>query len=105
MGCGDACPVYPEKNEDWDLKDPTGKYLTTVRLIRDEIRQRVEKLFSGLEVEPAHFPDRDSTTRENDHGSASFGSDVPPRWPPNVALPAAIVSKGAHWFLQPGRCV
>ena len=39
MGCGDACPIYPGKRyEDWDLEDPAGKDLETVRRIRDEIR-------------------------------------------------------------------
>jgi arsenate reductase len=45
MGCGDACPIYPGKRyEDWDLEDPAGKDLDTVRGIRDEIRTRVAEL-------------------------------------------------------------
>jgi arsenate reductase (thioredoxin) len=49
MGCGDACPVYPGKRyEDWDLEDPAGKSLETVRAIRDEIGRRVELLVSEL---------------------------------------------------------
>src|SRR5215208_5844391 len=49
MGCGDACPIYPGKRyEDWELEDPAGKDLETVRWIRDEIRDRVEKLATGL---------------------------------------------------------
>jgi protein-tyrosine-phosphatase len=45
MGCGDACPIYPGKRyEDWDLEDPAGKDLDTVRGIRDEIRNRVSEL-------------------------------------------------------------
>jgi arsenate reductase (thioredoxin) len=49
MGCGDACPIYPGKRyEDWDLEDPAGKDLETVRRIRDEIRDRVEKLIATL---------------------------------------------------------
>ena len=41
MGCGDACPIYPGKRyEDWDLDDPAGKDLETVRRIRDEIDAR-----------------------------------------------------------------
>ena len=32
MGCGDACPIYPGKRyEDWELEDPAGKDLETVR--------------------------------------------------------------------------
>src|SRR5581483_12053744 len=35
MGCGDACPIYPGKRyEDWELEDPAGKDLETVRRIR-----------------------------------------------------------------------
>ena len=49
MGCGDACPIYPgKKYEDWDLDDPAGQDLDTVRGIRDEIDQRVQRLISEL---------------------------------------------------------
>jgi hypothetical protein len=49
MGCGDACPIYPGKRyEDWELEDPSGKDLGTVRGIRDEIEARVEKLLAEL---------------------------------------------------------
>jgi arsenate reductase len=49
MGCGDACPIYPGKRyEDWDLEDPAGKDLDTVRRIRDEIGQRVRALLAEL---------------------------------------------------------
>jgi arsenate reductase (thioredoxin) len=49
MGCGDACPVYPGKlYEDWELEDPAGKDLTTVRRIRDEIDERVRDLLTRL---------------------------------------------------------
>jgi arsenate reductase len=45
MGCGDQCPVVPSlKRDDWPLEDPKGKPLGRVREIRDEIRQRVERL-------------------------------------------------------------
>src|SRR5579862_9440862 len=44
MGCGDACPIYPgKKYQDWDLADPAGQDIATVRGIRDEIRARVER--------------------------------------------------------------
>ena len=47
MGCGDACPVYPGKRyEDWELEDPAGKDLATVRRIRDEIDARVRALMA-----------------------------------------------------------
>ena len=49
MGCGDACPIYPGKRyEDWELEDPAGKDVETVRRIRDEIDARVENLISEL---------------------------------------------------------
>jgi arsenate reductase (thioredoxin) len=49
MGCGDACPIYPGKRyEDWDLEDPDGKDLETVRRIRDEIDGRVQQLIAEL---------------------------------------------------------
>ncbi|TML54903.1 MAG: arsenate reductase ArsC [Actinobacteria bacterium] len=49
MGCGDACPIFPGKRyEDWDLEDPDGKGLETVRRIRDEIDTRVQALIAEL---------------------------------------------------------
>ena len=49
MGCGDVCPIFPGKRyEDWQLDDPAGQELDTVRRIRDQIRARVERLLSEL---------------------------------------------------------
>ena len=49
MGCGDACPFFPGKRyEDWVLDDPAGQGIDEVRLIRDEIRTRVEALISEI---------------------------------------------------------
>jgi arsenate reductase len=49
MGCGDVCPFYPGKRyEDWVLEDPAGQGLEPVRVIRDEIKRRVEQLLSEL---------------------------------------------------------
>jgi protein-tyrosine-phosphatase len=49
MGCGDVCPFYPGKRyEDWVLDDPAGQGIESVRVIRDEIKGRVEKLLSEL---------------------------------------------------------
>jgi len=49
MGCGDACPIYPGKRyEDWELEDPAGKDLETVRRIRDELDARVRTLVAEL---------------------------------------------------------
>jgi protein-tyrosine-phosphatase len=51
MGCGDSCPIYPgKKYEDWDVEDPAGQPPEKVRQIRDEIRTRVERLLSELNV-------------------------------------------------------
>ena len=47
MGCGDACPIYPGKRyEDWVLEDPAGQGIESVRVIRDEIKERVLALIS-----------------------------------------------------------
>ncbi len=55
MGCGDACPLYPGKRYlDWDLEDPAGKSLATVRRIRDEIDDRVQALLAELVAASAH---------------------------------------------------
>lgn len=49
MGCGDSCPILPGKRyEDWQLEDPAGQGVDAVRLIRDEIRSRIEMLVSEL---------------------------------------------------------
>ena len=49
MGCGDAGPIFPGKRyEDWNLDDPAGRGIESVRPIRDEIRGRVEKLVMEL---------------------------------------------------------
>jgi arsenate reductase len=49
MGCGDACPFYPGKRyEDWVLEDPAGQGIESVRVIRDQIKRRVEVLLSEL---------------------------------------------------------
>jgi arsenate reductase len=49
MGCGDTCPIFPGKRyEDWELDDPAGQDLASVRVIRDEIRGRVEALITEV---------------------------------------------------------
>ena len=49
MGCGDACPIYPSKRYlDWALADPAGQDLASVRVIRDEIKSRVEALLAEI---------------------------------------------------------
>lgn len=49
MGCGDSCPFYPDKRyEDWELDDPAGKSIDAVRVIRDEIKRRVDALVRSV---------------------------------------------------------
>ncbi|MCW2636783.1 MAG: Protein-tyrosine phosphatase, low molecular weight [Blastococcus sp.] len=49
MGCGDVCPVFPgTRYLDWDLEDPAGKGVESVRPIRDEIESRVRALLTEL---------------------------------------------------------
>jgi len=49
MGCGDACPIFPGKRyEDWNLDDPAGQDVDAVRVIRDEIDRRVQRLMAEL---------------------------------------------------------
>ncbi len=51
MGCGDACPLVPGKQyEDWELDDPDGKTLEQVRVIRDQVRDRVTGLLGSLGI-------------------------------------------------------
>jgi arsenate reductase (thioredoxin) len=51
MGCGDACPIFPGKRYlDWQLEDPAGQGLASVRPIRDEIERRVRGLLAELRV-------------------------------------------------------
>ena len=49
MGCGDTCPFFPGKRyEDWVLDDPAGQGIESVRVIRDEIKMRVEDLLKEI---------------------------------------------------------
>jgi arsenate reductase len=48
MGCGEACPVVPGlRRDDWPIEDPKGQPLERVRAIRNEIRERVERLVTA----------------------------------------------------------
>lgn len=47
MGCGvdaEACPTKFLLTEDWELDDPAGQDINSVRVIRDQIVDRVENL-------------------------------------------------------------
>lgn len=54
MGCGDACPFFPGKRYDnWELADPAGQDVEAVRLIRDDIEERVRRLLADLGISVA----------------------------------------------------
>jgi arsenate reductase len=47
MGCGDTCPYLPGLQKiDWELPDPKDQPIESVRLVRDNIRERVWQLAS-----------------------------------------------------------
>ena len=49
MGCGDACPIFPGKRyEDWQLDDPAGQGIESVRPIRDDIKRRIDQLLTEI---------------------------------------------------------
>ena len=51
MGCGDACPIYPGKRyEDWSLNDPSELDNDGVKLVRDDISNRISELLKELKV-------------------------------------------------------
>ena len=53
MGCGEECPYIPGKQyTDWDIRDPAGQPLRSVRGVRDEIAERVVELVDSLGVSP-----------------------------------------------------
>ena len=48
MGCGDKCPYIPGlRRDDWPLRDPKGLPMDEVRLIRDDIKGRVQVLLQS----------------------------------------------------------
>lgn len=50
-GCGVNLPeewVLTDVFQDWQLEDPEGQSIETFRRVRDEVKQRVEKLISFL---------------------------------------------------------
>lgn len=49
MGCGDSCPYFPGVSyRDWQLRDPAGQSIETVRTIRDDIAEHVRALIEEL---------------------------------------------------------
>ncbi|MFL5928851.1 MAG: heat-shock protein HtpX [Gaiellaceae bacterium] len=52
--CDGVCPVVPGKrNEDWCLPDPMGRPIAEVRVVRDDIKRRVDTLLDELTVATA----------------------------------------------------
>jgi len=51
MGCENTCPVTTAETEDWGLNDPKYKPIGQVRKIRDEIKNRVNKLIERMAIE------------------------------------------------------
>ncbi|MGH7786926.1 MAG: arsenate reductase ArsC [Candidatus Binatia bacterium] len=48
MGCGETCPVAPGAERiEWDIPDPKGQPPERVRVIRDDLRRRVEQLIAN----------------------------------------------------------
>ena len=51
MGCGETCPIFPGKRyEDWNVDDPAGQDLDTVRRIVEDVDSRVRTLLADLGV-------------------------------------------------------
>jgi arsenate reductase len=52
--CDGACPVVPGKRyENWHLPDPMGRPIAEVRVIRDDIKRRVDTLLDELAMSTA----------------------------------------------------
>jgi protein-tyrosine-phosphatase len=48
MGCEQSCPLtLAERVENWELEDPAGKPLEFVRMIRDQIEQKIKALIAA----------------------------------------------------------
>jgi arsenate reductase len=49
MGCGEECPVAPPGvgRADWELEDPKDKPIERVRIIRDDVKERVNRLIAN----------------------------------------------------------
>ena len=57
MGCGEACPYVPGKRiVDWELQDPKGQDIDTVRRIVAQIDERVRALLVEFNITIADAP-------------------------------------------------
>jgi arsenate reductase len=64
MGCGDECPVVAGvRRDDWPFQDPKGQPADRVRLIRDEIADRVASLIDAEEWRAPATVARDDNAR------------------------------------------
>ncbi len=55
MGCGETCPLFPaQRYLDWEVSDPDGQDLDTVRRIVLDIERRVRALLAELSSDLAH---------------------------------------------------
>jgi arsenate reductase (thioredoxin) len=53
MGCGEECPYFPGKRYlDWEVQDPHEQPLDQVRVIIDDIEQRVRGLLVEMNIPP-----------------------------------------------------
>jgi len=51
MRFGDTCPIFPGKRyEKCEIPDPAGQSVDAVRLIRDDIEERVSPLLADLNI-------------------------------------------------------
>ena len=68
MGCGDKCPYVPGlRRDDWPLRDPKGQPVEEVRIIRDEIRARVQSLLAQEHLaSPSNREDRPPIRKDHD---------------------------------------
>ncbi len=48
MGCENSCPLTTVPTEDWGLEDPKDKPIEQVRKIRDEIKDKVNRLVEQI---------------------------------------------------------
>jgi len=49
MGCGlNVCPIVPKEIIVWDIEDPSGITLEEVRMIREQIREKVQRLMERV---------------------------------------------------------
>lgn len=50
MGCGEnVCPIVPKEVIVWDIEDPSGKTLEEVRMIREQIGEKVLRLLKRVD--------------------------------------------------------